>query len=228
MGQKVHPYIQRIGFIKTWKSQWFAKKEQYRKFIEEDYRIRKFIKDNYKQAAISDIIIERLSDKVKVIVYTARPGVLIGRGGAEIKRIIDEVGNITSKEAIVESREIEKPELEAQLVAENIAFQIQKRIAYRRAVKRAIEQAMAAGAEGIKIVVAGRLAGAEISRSETYKEGKIPLQTLRSDIDYGFAESLTTYGFIGVKVWIYKGDALLSKKENEKDTQEEASLKEAE
>jgi len=221
MGQKVHPYIQRIGFIKTWKSQWFAKKEQYRKFIEEDYRIRKFIKDNYKQAAISDIIIERLSDKVKVIVYTARPGVLIGRGGAEIKRIIDEVGNITSKEAIVESREIEKPELEAQLVAENIAFQIQKRIAYRRAVKRAIEQAMAAGVEGIKIVVAGRLAGAEISRSETYKEGKIPLQTLRSDIDYGFAESLTTYGFIGIKVWIYKGDALFSKKtDKEEGTQE--------
>jgi len=228
MGQKVHPYIQRIGFIKTWKSQWFAKKDQYRKFIEEDYRIRKFIKDNYKQAAISNIVIERLSDKVKVIVYTARPGVLIGRGGTEIKRIIDEVGNITSKEAIVESREIEKPELEAQLVAENIAFQIQKRIAYRRAVKRAIEQAMAAGAEGIKIIVSGRLAGAEISRSETYKEGKVPLQTLRADIDYGFAESLTTYGLIGVKVWIYKGDALLSKKENEKDTQEEASLKEAE
>jgi small subunit ribosomal protein S3 len=219
MGQKVHPYIQRVGFIKTWKSQWFAKKDQYRKFIEEDYRIRKFIKDNYKQAAISDIIIERLSDKVKVIVYTARPGVLIGRGGAEIKRIIDEVGNITSKEVVVESREIEKPELEAQLVAENIAFQIQKRVAYRRAVKRAIKQAMSAGAEGIKIVVSGRLAGAEISRSETYKEGKIPLQTLRADIDYGFAESLTTYGLIGVKVWIYKGDALLSKKDKDKDVQ---------
>jgi small subunit ribosomal protein S3 len=221
MGQKVHPYIQRIGFIKTWRSQWFAKKDQYRKFIEEDYRIRKFIKDNYKQAAISNIIIERLSDKIKVIIYTARPGVLIGRGGTDIKRIIDELGNITGKEVIVERREIEKPELEAQLVAENIAFQIQKRIAYRRAVKRAIEQAMAAGAEGIKIVVSGRLAGAEISRSETYKEGKIPLQTLRADIDYGFAESLTTYGFIGVKVWIYKGDALLSKKtDKEEGTQE--------
>ena len=222
MGQKVHPYIQRIGFIKTWRSQWFAKKDQYRKFIEEDYRIRKFIKDNYKQAAISNIIIERLSDKIKVIIYTARPRrVLIGRGGTDIKRIIDELGNITGKEVIVERREIEKPELEAQLVAENIAFQIQKRIAYRRAVKRAIEQAMAAGAEGIKIVVSGRLAGAEISRSETYKEGKIPLQTLRADIDYGFAESLTTYGFIGVKVWIYKGDALLSKKtDKEEGTQE--------
>ncbi|MCM8792413.1 MAG: 30S ribosomal protein S3 [Candidatus Omnitrophica bacterium] len=215
MGQKVHPYIQRVGFIKPWRSQWFAKKDQYTRFVEEDYHIRKFIKDNYKQAAISDIFIERLSDKVRVIIYTARPGVIIGRHGADIKRLIDELGNITGKEVVVERKEIEKPEIEAELIAENIAFQIQKRVNYRRAVKRAIEQAMAGGVEGIKIIVSGRLAGAEISRSETYKEGKIPLQTLRADIDYGFAESLTTYGLIGVKVWVYKGDALLKKEEKE-------------
>ena len=221
MGQKVHPFIQRVGFIKTWQSQWFAKKNEFPRFIEEDYRIRKFIKDNYKQAAISKIIIERVTDKVRVIIYTARPGVIIGRHGADIKRLIDELGNIVGKEVVVERREIEKPELEAQLVAENIAFQIQKRVAYRRAVKRAIEQAMAGGAEGIKITVSGRLAGAEISRAETYKEGKVPLQTLRADIDYGFAESLTTYGLIGVKVWIYKGDALLSPKKDEEKPKEE-------
>jgi len=213
MGQKVHPFIQRIGFIKTWHSQWFADKKDYARFIEEDFKIRKFIKDKYKQAAISKIIIERVPDKVKVIIYTARPGILIGRQGADIKKIIEELSEITKKEVVVERREVEKPELEAQLVAENIAFQIEKRVAYRRAVKRAIQQAMEAGAQGIKVTVGGRLAGAEISRAETYKEGKIPLQTLRADIDYGFAESLTTYGLIGVKVWIYKGDALLSKKE---------------
>jgi len=218
MGQKVHPYIQRIGFIKTWHSQWFSKKQEFGRFIEEDYRIRKFIKDNYKQAAISKIIIERLTNKVKVIIYTARPGIIIGRHGADIKKIIDELTGMLKREVTVEYREIEKPELEAQLVAENIAFQIQKRVAYRRAVKRTIEQAMSSGAEGIKITVSGRLAGAEISRSETYKEGKVPLQTLRADIDYGFAESLTTYGLIGIKVWIYKGDTLLSKEETPPET----------
>lgn len=208
MGQKVHPYIQRIGFIKTWQSQWFAKKRDYAKFIEEDYRIRKFIKDNYKQAGISKIIIERVSDVIRIKIFTSRPGVIIGRHGADIERLRQDLNSMTSKEIAIDIKEIEKPELEAQLVAENIALQIQKRVAYRRAVKRAIEQAISAGAQGIKITVSGRLAGAEISRSETYKEGKIPLQTLRADIDYGFAESLTTYGLIGVKVWIYKGDVI--------------------
>ncbi|MCM8800147.1 MAG: 30S ribosomal protein S3 [Candidatus Omnitrophica bacterium] len=213
MGQKVHPYIQRVGFIKTWQSQWFAKKSDYAKFIEEDYRIRKFIKDNYKQAGISRIIIERVSDAIRIKIFTSRPGVIIGRHGADIERLRQELNTMTSKEIAIDINEIEKPELEAQLVAENIALQIQKRVAYRRAVKRAIEQIISTGAEGVKITVSGRLAGAEISRSETYKEGKVPLQTLRADIDYGFAESLTTYGLIGVKVWIYKGDVFDTKDE---------------
>lgn len=214
MGQKVSPVIQRIGFIRTWNSLWYAKPQDYYNFIEEDYKIRRYIKENFKQAAVSKIIIERLAVKVKVRIYTARPGVLIGRHRADLERISEKIKEITgNKEVSIEIEEIKQPFLDAQLIAENIAFQLEKRVAFRRAIKRAMEQARNAGAKGIKINVAGRLGGVEIARREKYKEGKIPLQTLRADIDYGFAEALTTYGLIGVKTWLYKGDALLEKKE---------------
>ena len=214
MGQKVSPEILRIGFIRTWSSLWFAKPQDYYNFLEEDYKIRRYIKQNFKQAAISKIIIERLTAKVKVRIRTARPGVLIGRHRADLERISDKIKQITkNKEIAIEIEEIKEPFLDAQLIAENIAFQLEKRVAFRRAIKRAIEQAKNAGAKGIKINVAGRLGGVEIARREKYKYGKIPLQTLRADIEYGFAEALTTYGLIGVKAWIYKGDVLLEKKE---------------
>lgn len=211
MGQKVHPFILRVGFIRTWHSRWFAKSQDYAKFIEEDYRIRKFIKTKFKQAAISKIIIERLAERLKIRILTARPGIIIGRHGADIERLREDLNSMVKKELSIDIEEVKKPALDAQLVAENVALQLEKRIAFRRAVKRAIEQTMNAGAEGIKITCAGRLGGAEMSRTETYKQGKIPLSTLRADIDYGFAESLTTYGLIGIKTWIYKGDILIKK-----------------
>lgn len=208
MGQKVHPFIQRIGIIRTWHSRWFAKPKDYPQFIEEDYRIRKFIKEKFKQAAISKIIIERLAGRVKIRILTARPGIIIGRHGADIERLREDLNNMVKKEISIDIEEVKNPAVDAQLVAENVALQIEKRIAHRRAIKRAIGQAMNAGALGIKVTCAGRLGGAEMSREESYKQGKIPLSTLRADIDYGFAESLTTYGLIGIKVWIYKGDIL--------------------
>ena len=211
MGQKVHPFLQRIGIIRTWHSRWFAKPKDYAKFIKEDYNIRKFIKTRLKQAAISKIIIERLAERIKIRIFTARPGIIIGRHGADIERLREDLNNMIKKELSIDIEEVKNPALDAQLVAENVALQLEKRIAFRRAVKRAIEQTMNSGAEGIKVTCAGRLGGAEMSRTETYKQGKIPLSTLRADIDYGFAESLTTYGLIGVKTWIYKGDILIKK-----------------
>jgi len=208
MGQKVNPFIQRIGFIKTWHSRWFAKPKDYPRFIAEDYKIRKFIKKKFKQAAISKIIIERLTEQIKIRIFTARPGIIIGRHGADIEQLRGDLNSIIKKEVSIDIEEIKKPALDAQLVGENVALQLEKRVAFRRAVKRAIEQSMATGAKGIKIICAGRLGGAEMSRTETYKQGKIPLSTLRADIDYGFTEALTTYGLIGIKVWIYKGDIL--------------------
>jgi len=211
MGQKVHPFLQRVGFIRTWHSRWFAKPQDYANSIAEDYRIRKYIKTKFKQAAISKIIIERLAERLKIRILTARPGIIIGRHGADIERLREDLNSMVKKELSIDIEEVKKPALDAQLVAENVALQLEKRIAFRRAVKRAIEQTMNTGAEGIKITCAGRLGGAEMSRTETYKQGKIPLATLRADIDYGFAESLTTYGLIGIKVWIYKGDILTRK-----------------
>ena len=208
MGHKVNPFIQRIGFTRTWHSRWFAKPADYPKFIEEDYKIRKFIKSKFKQAAISKVIIERLADRLKVKIFSARPGIIIGRHGADIERLREDLNSILKKEISIDIEEVKTAALDAQLVAENVALQLEKRVAFRRAIKRAIEQSMNAGAKGIKVKCAGRLGGAEMSRTETYKQGKIPLQTLRADIDYGFAESLTTYGLIGVKTWIYKGDIL--------------------
>lgn len=215
MGHKVHPFIQRIGFIRTWQSRWFAKPRDFARYIQQDYQIRKFIKDRFKQAAISKIIIERLADKIKIRILTARPGIIIGRHGADIERLREDLNNMTQNEISIDIEEIKNPALDAQLVAENVAFQIERRVAFRRSVKRAIAQTIDAGAKGIKISCAGRLNGAEMSRTETYKEGKIPLQTLRADIDYGFKEALTTYGLVGIKVWTYKGDIL-----DKKDTQE--------
>lgn len=208
MGQKVHPFILRVGITKTWLSRWFAKPKNYHQFIEEDYRIRKFIKAKFKQAAISKIVIERLSERIRIFIYTARPGIIIGRGGADIRSLEQDLNGMFKKEVSVSPIDVKNPSLDAQLVAENVALQLEKRIAFRRAIKRAIEQTTNAGAKGIKICCAGRLGGAEMSRTESYKRGKVPLSTLRADIDYGFAESLTTYGLIGIKVWIYKGDIL--------------------
>jgi len=218
MGQKVHPFLQRVGFIRSWHSRWFAKPQDYARLIEEDYRIRKYIKTKFKQAAISKIIIERLAERLRIRILSARPGLIIGRHGADIERLREDLNNMVKKELSIDIEEVKKPTLDAQLVAENVALQLEKRIAFRRAVKRAIEQTMNAGAEGIKITCAGRLGGAEMSRTETYKQGKIPLATLRADIDYGFAESLTTYGLIGIKTWIYKGDILTKSSEPEVET----------
>ncbi len=214
MGQKVSPFLQRIGIIRTWHSRWFAKPKDYAKFIQEDYRVRKFIKAKFKQAAISKVIIERLAEKIKIRIFSARPGIIIGRHGSDIERLREDLNNMLKKELSIDIEEVKNPALDAQLVAENVALQLEKRIAFRRAVKRAIEQTMSSGAKGIKVTCAGRLGGAEMSRTETYKQGSIPLATLRADIDYGFAESLTTYGLIGIKTWIYKGD-ILTKKAND-------------
>ncbi len=208
MGQKVSPTLLRMGFIKTWQSRWFARHGEYAKFIEEDYKIRKLIRARFKLASVSKIIIERLAQRVKIRIYSARPGIIIGRHGADIERLREDINSLVKKELSVDVEEVKNPALDAQLVAQNVAGQIEKRVAFRRAVKRSIEQSMSAGAKGIKITSAGRLNGAEMSRTETYKNGKIPLATLRADIDYGFAESLTTYGLIGIKVWLYKGDIL--------------------
>jgi small subunit ribosomal protein S3 len=218
MGQKVHPFILRIGIIRTWHSRWFAKPKDYPKFILQDYNVRKFIKKKFKQAAISKIVIDRLADRLKIRIFSARPGIIIGRHGADIERLREDVNGMVQNEISIDIEEVKNPAVDAQLVAENIALQLEKRIAFRRAVKRAMEQSMNAGARGIRVCCAGRLNGAEMSRTETYKQGKVPLQTLRADIDYGFAESLTTYGLIGVKTWIYKGEILPEKKQQEADS----------
>lgn len=211
MGHKVHPFALRVGFIRTWHSRWFANTKQFAKFIDEDYKIRRYIKKKFKQAAISKIIIERLADRVKVRIHSARPGLIIGRHGADIEGLREALNSMIKHEISIDIEEVKEPSTDAQLIGENIALQIEKRIAYRRAIKRAIEQAMNSGAKGVKVTCSGRLGGAEMSRTETYRQGKIPLATLRADIDYGLAESLTTYGLIGIKVWVYKGDILIKK-----------------
>lgn len=224
MGQKVHPFILRVGFIRTWHSRWFASPKEYARFILQDYEIRKFIKARFKQAAISKIIIERLADKLRLRVFSARPGIIIGRHGADIERLREDLNNLVKNNISIDIEEVKNPACDAQLVAENVAFQLEKRVAFRRAVKRAMEQSMNAGAKGIRVSCAGRLNGAEMSRTETYKQGKVPLQTLRADIDYGFAESLTTYGLIGIKVWIYKGEILTKKETQELDNTDKETV----
>ncbi len=212
MGQKVSPIILRIPYIQNWRSRWFAPKREFASNVVEDAKIRSFIRKRFVQGAISSIEIERLAGQIKVKIRSARPGVIIGRRGADIDRLREELTKITPKEIMIDIEEIKNPAIEAQLIAQNVAFQLEKRVAFRRAMKRAMEQCMMGGGQGIRIRCAGRLNGAEMSRAETYKRGKLPLQTLRADIDYGFAESFTTYGVLGVKTWVYKGDAILDRK----------------
>ena len=207
MGQKVNPHGLRVGVIKDWDSKWYAEGD-FADNLVEDYNIRTYLKKKLYSAGVSKIEIERASDRVKVIIYTAKPGVVIGKGGAEIEKVKAEVQKLTDKKLIVDIKEVKRPDRDAQLVAENIALQLENRISFRRAMKQSIGRTMRLGAKGIKTKVSGRLGGAEIARSESYHEGTIPLQTIRADIDYGFAEAHTTYGRIGVKVWIYKGEVL--------------------
>lgn len=226
MGHKVSPLLLRIGYIQDWRSNWFAKKQDYAKALYQDFQIRKHIKENFKQAGISKIVIERLADKVKIKIHTAKPGIIIGRHGQDIERLREDLTEMLKQEFAIDVIEVKLPAGNAQLVAENVALQLEKRIAFRRAIKRAIEQAMAQGVKGIKISAAGRLGGAEMSRRESYKQGKLPLSTLRADIDYGFREALTTFGLIGVKVWIYKGDVLFPVKSPSGDKQAAGVLSE--
>ena len=210
MGQKVNPHGLRVGVIKDWDSKWYADAE-FSDYLVEDYNIRKFLKKKLYSAGVSKIQIERASDRVKVIIYTAKPGVVIGKGGAEIEVTKKELAKLTDKKVMVDIKEIKRPDRDAQLVAENIAQQLENRVSFRRAMKSCMGRTMKSGAMGIKTCCSGRLGGADIARAEFYSEGTIPLQTLRADIDYGFAEANTTYGKVGVKVWIYKGEILPTK-----------------
>lgn len=210
MGQKVNPHGLRVGVIKDWDSKWYADAD-FADYLVEDYNIRKFLKKKLFNAGISKIEIERASDRVKVIVFTAKPGLVIGKGGAEIEITKKELQKLTGRNVLVDIKEIKKPDKDAQLVAENIAQQLESRVSFRRAMKSCMGRTMKAGALGIKTAVSGRLGGADMARTEFYNEGTIPLQTLRADIDYGFAEADTTYGKIGVKVWVYKGEILPTK-----------------
>ena len=203
MGQKVNPHGLRVGVIKDWDSRWYADAD-FADYLVEDYNIRTFLKKKLYSAGVSKIEIERASDRVKVIIYTAKPGIVIGKGGAEIEKVTD-------KKLIVDIKEVKRPDKDAQLVAENIALQLENRISFRRAMKSTMQRTMKAGAKGIKTSVSGRLGGADMARTEFYSEGTIPLQTLRADIDYGFAEADTTYGKVGVKAWVYNGEVLPTK-----------------
>jgi len=208
LGQKVNPIGLRLGIVKDWQSRWFSE-DKYRDLLLEDLRIRRYIKNKLYRAGISQINIERLANQLKIIIKTARPGIVIGRKGSEVEKLRREIQDMVGNKNIqISVEEVPVPEIDAQLVAENIAFQIERRISYRRAMKQAIARALKMGAKGIKIACSGRLGGAEIAREEWYREGRLPLHTLRADIDYGFAESLTTYGKIGVKVWIFKGEVI--------------------
>ena len=209
MGQKVNPVGFRLGVNRGWDSVWFARKADYGKFLIEDYKIRQFIRKNIPNSGVSEVIIERSGKKCSIFIHTSRPGFVIGKKGSDIEKIKDKISKITDSEVSVNIKEIKKPELNAYLVAENISQQLVKRIAYRRAMKRAMQSAMRLGAKGIKVTLSGRLAGNEIARSEWLREGSIPLHTLRANLDYAESEALTTYGIIGVKVWIYKGEIFL-------------------
>ncbi|ASD62865.1 30S ribosomal protein S3 [Bdellovibrio bacteriovorus] len=215
MGQKVNPIGLRVGVIRTWDSRWYAKGQQYFENLHEDIRLRKFLKDKLKNAGVAKIEMERAAKKIKIIISTARPGVVIGKKGSGIDALKAEVQKLTPNEVFLSIQEVRKPDLDAQLVAESIAQQLEKRISWRRALKKSIAAAIKGGVRGIKIRVSGRLDGAEIARSEWYNEKSVPLHTLRADIDYGTAEALTAYGIIGLKVWIYKGDILSAREVEE-------------
>ena len=214
MGQKVNPVGLRVGVIKNWNSNWYADKD-FADNLAEDHSIRKFLKKRLYASGVSNIEIERASDRVKVTVYTSKPGMVIGKGGAEIEKVKKELKKYTEKKISLDIKEVRRPDLDAQLVAENIALQLENRVSYRRAMKSAMQRTMRAGAKGIKTSISGRIGGADIARREFYSDGTIPLQTLRADIDYGFAEADTTYGKVGVKTWIYKGEVLPTKKNKE-------------
>lgn len=208
MGRKVHPLGFRLGIIKDWQARWFATGEEYADLLQEDLKIRQLIRDEMGEAGISRIEIERFPKQVNITIWTAKPGIIIGRKGATVRTLRQDLEKLTQKRVRIDVQEIERPELDAYLVAENIASQLERRISHSRAMKRAATQAMRMGAKGVKIICGGRLAGAEMARREWVMEGRVPRNTLRADIDYGFAEALTTYGRIGVKVWIYKGEVL--------------------
>jgi small subunit ribosomal protein S3 len=216
MGQKVHPHGFRLGFNKTWRSRWFADKD-YSKLLHEDLKLRDSLKERFAHAGVSKIEIERAANKLKIDIYTSRPGIIIGRKGTEVDKLKTEIQKRTNREVFINIQEIQKPELDAQLIGESVAMQLEKRVAFRRAMRKAVESALRFGARGIKVRVSGRLNGAEIARSEWYLHGQLPLQTLRADIDYGFAQAFTTYGAIGVKVWLYKGERLAPRIGREED-----------
>ncbi|EKZ0406710.1 30S ribosomal protein S3 [Enterococcus faecalis] len=215
MGQKVHPIGMRVGIIRDWDAKWYAEKE-YAEFLHEDLRIRKFIATKLADAAVSTIEIERAANRVNISIHTAKPGMVIGKGGSEVENLRKELNKLTGKRVHINIVEIKKPDLDAKLVGEGIARQLENRVAFRRAQKQAIQRGMRAGAKGIKTQVSGRLNGADIARSEGYSEGTVPLHTLRADIDYAWEEADTTYGKLGVKVWIYRGEILPTKKNTEK------------
>lgn len=207
MGQKVNPVGLRLGIVKTWDSRWYAEKE-YSKFLQEDIFIRRYIKEKLYHAGISKVEIERTANRAKITIRAARPGIIIGQKGAEIEKLQKEIQKLTQREIAINIQEVRRVEADAQLVAENMALQLERRVAFRRVMKKSVSASMKFGAQGIKVACAGRLGGAEIARAEWYRDGRVPLSTLRADIDYGFAEARTTYGAIGIKVWIYRGDVL--------------------
>jgi small subunit ribosomal protein S3 len=214
MGQKVHPYGFRLGVIKPWKSRWFVERD-YDKLLLEDIKLKNELKDKLKSAGVSSIEIERPGNKLRIIIRTARPGIIIGRKGSEIDKLKADLQKRTNRDVYIDIQEVHKPELDAQLVAESIALQLEKRVGFRRAMRKAVDSALRFGCKGIKVRVGGRLNGAEIARTEWYLQGRLPLHTLRADIDYGFAEAHTTYGIIGVKTWVYRGEVLPQPKKRE-------------
>jgi small subunit ribosomal protein S3 len=217
MGQKVHPRGFRLGVIESSDSKWFARRD-YRELLHEDLKLRTFLKTRLYHAGISKVEIERAANKAKINIYTARPGIVIGKKGAEIEKLKSELSKLTPKETFINIHEVRRPDLDAQLVAENVALQLERRVAFRRAMKEAVSRGMRMGAQGIKVHCAGRIGGAEIARSEWYREGRVPLHTLRADISYGTAEAKTTYGVIGVKVWIFRGEILTRHEEDQQKT----------
>jgi small subunit ribosomal protein S3 len=224
VGQKVHPKGFRLGIIRNWDSNWYADRD-YTELLHEDYRVRKLVKERFYTAGISKVEIQRTGNRVRVTIHTAKPGIVIGRGGSEVEKLKVELSALTAKNININIQEIKRPELDAQIVAENVAQQLEKRISFRRAMKQTVQRTMRVGAIGMKIAISGRLGGAEIARSEWYAEGKVPLHTLRADIDYGFAEANTTYGKIGIKVWINRGEIAPEAKQRPKQKAvEEAAL----
>ena len=215
MGQKTHPKGFRIGVTEQWDSKWFARRE-YPQLLHEDLRIRKFLKGRLYHAGISKVEIERAANKAKINIYTARPGIVIGKKGAEIEKLKGEIGRLTKRECFINIHEVRRPDVDGQLVAENVALQLERRVAFRRAMKEAVGRAMRMGAQGVRIQCAGRLGGAEIARTEWYREGRVPLHTLRADISFGLAEGKTSYGVIGIKAWIFRGEVLTKEEEKQR------------